>query len=376
MSRATYARRATAIEAALRDLMAGRMVVVVDDENRENVGDVLLAAQFVTPEAINFMCRQAGGWVCLALTPERCDSLRLEPIARSTDSSDRAPFMVTLDARDGTATGSSVQGQAHTIQAAVDPSRGAEHFVKPGYVQPLKARPGGVLQRAGHTEAAVDLTRMAGLIPAGVICEIHNADGSMARGDDLIAYCARHDMRIVTIADLIAYRRRRERLVERVIEVKLPTTFGDFAAVAYRSPISDEHYIALVKGDIAGSDDVLVRVHSRCLTGDVFGSLHCDCRDTLDSALEMIDHAGCGVVLYVPNDRHGMPHRSQDRAETTARSEEPTALKEYGIGAHILADLGLRSIRLLTNNPKSIAALDGYGLSVTAQVPTTGARGS
>jgi 3,4-dihydroxy 2-butanone 4-phosphate synthase/GTP cyclohydrolase II len=368
------------IEEALDELSAGRMVVVVDDEDRENEGDLVMAAQFVTPDAINFMTRQAGGWICLALTPERCDELGLELMTLHNESAHETPFTVTIEAREGVTTGISVHDQAHTMQTAVSPSKGARDIVKPGHVRPLKAKAGGVLERTGHTEASVDLARLAGLNPAGVICEIQNEDGSMARGEDLAVYCFKHGLKMVSIADLIAYRRRHDKLVERVVDTVLPTAFGDFVAVGYRSLVDHKHHVALVKGDVSGVDDVLVRVHSECLTGDVFHSLRCDCGEQLEAALAMIEREGTGVLLYLSQEGRGigllnklkaykLQEQGMDTVDANLSLGLPVDLRDYGIGAQILSDLGLTSIRILTNNPKKISALRGYGLSVTDQIP-------
>src|SRR5437588_11522484 len=368
------------IEEALEDIAEGKMVVVVDDEDRENEGDLVMAAQFVTPDAINFMTRQAGGWICLAMTPERCDELDLELMTLKNESSHQTPFTVTIEARHGVTTGISVYDQAHTMQVAIDPTKGPDDIVKPGHVRPLKAKPGGVLERTGHTEASVDLARLAGLNPAGVICEIQKEDGSMAQGEDLAAYCWKHRLKMITIADLIAYRRRTEKLVERVVGTALPTAFGEFVAVGYRSLVDNKHHVALVKGDVAGAEGVLVRVHSECLTGDVFHSLRCDCGEQLESALSMIEEEGRGVLLYLSQEGRGIgllnklrAYRLQEEGLDTVDANLelglPPDLRDYGIGAQILVDLGLTTIRLLTNNPKKIVGLEGYGLRVTDQLP-------
>jgi 3,4-dihydroxy 2-butanone 4-phosphate synthase/GTP cyclohydrolase II len=369
------------IEDALEDIAEGKMVVVVDDADRENEGDLVMAAQFVTPDAINFMTRQAGGWICLTLTPERCDELGLEMMALKNESAHETPFTTTIEAREGVTTGISVHDQARTMQVAIDPTKDGRDIVQPGHVHPLRARDGGVLERTGHTEASVDLARLAGLNPAGVICEIQNEDGSMARGADLQAYCWKHGLKMVTIADLIAYRRRTEQLVERVVDINLPTAFGEFTAIGYRQLLGDhKHHVALVKGDVAGTEDVLVRVHSECLTGDVFHSLRCDCGEQLESALAQIEQEGRGVLLYLSQEGRGigllnklraykLQEAGMDTVEANLALGLPADLRDYGIGAQILKDIGLSSIRLLTNNPKKISGLAGYGLSVTDQIP-------
>ncbi len=368
------------IEEALEDIREGKMIVVCDGEDRENEGDLVMAAQFATPEAINFMAKEARGIICLALTPERCDELGLDLMSAKNESPFETAFTVSIEAREGVTTGTSAHDRARTIQVAIDPGSGSDAVVVPGHVFPLKAREGGVLERAGHTEASVDLARLAGVIPAGVICEVMNDDGTMARVTDLIPYTERHDLKMITVADLIAYRRRNDKLVERVVETRLPTAFGEFTAVGYRSLVDHKHHVAMVKGDVAGKDDVLVRVHSECLTGDVFHSLRCDCGEQLESALAMIEREGEGVLLYLAQEGRGigllnklraykLQEDGLDTVDANLKLGLPADLRDYGIGAQILVDLGLSSIRILTNNPKKIIGMEGYGLSVADQIP-------
>jgi len=368
------------IEEALEDVRQGKFVVVVDAADRENEGDLTIAAQFATPEAVNFMATHGRGLICLCLTDERCDELALEQMTDRNETPFGTAFTVSIEAREGVSTGISAQDRARTIQVAIDPSKGPEDLVQPGHVFPLRARAGGVLQRAGQTEAAVDLARLAGLNPAGVVCEVMKDDGTMARVPDLVEYCARHDLKMITVEDLIEYRRRTEKLVERMTSVRLPTAYGDFTAIAFREKLTGKHHVALVKGQVEGEEDVLVRVHSECLTGDVFHSLRCDCGEQLEQALARIGSEERGVVLYMAQEGRGigllnklkayeLQENGMDTVEANLELGFAPDMREYGIGNQILADLGLSTIRILTNNPKKITGIEGFGLTVVEQVP-------
>ena len=368
------------IESVIADIQRGRMVIVVDDEDRENEGDLIMAAEHVTAKSVNFMAKHGRGLICVPTTEDRLRQLGVERMVPQNQESFKTDFQVSVDAANGISTGISAKDRAKTIQVIADPTAVSEDLTQPGHVFPLRARPGGVLQRAGHTEAAVDLARLSKCRPIGIICEIMNDNGSMARLPELKRFAKKHGLKIASIEALIKYRRVREKLVSKIEMVQMPTKFGDFTLHLYRSEIDDQHHLALVKGDVESEQNTLVRVHSECLTGDVFSSLRCDCGSQLHQAMEQISEASTGVIVYMRQEGRGiglvpkihaykLQEKGLDTVEANHKLGFPSDLREYGIGAQILVDLGVRTIRLLTNNPKKVIGLEGYGLEIISQVP-------
>lgn len=368
------------ISEALRDIKKGKMIIVVDSEDRENEGDLVMAAGKASPETINFMARYGRGLICVPMEAQRLHQLNIHPMVRETHDKYKTDFTVSVDAKNGISTGISAYDRARTIRVLMDRKTGEKDLVKPGHIFPLRAKAGGVLERAGHTEASVDLARISGLYPAGVICEIMNEDGTMARLPQLISFSKKYKLKIISIAELIEYRRKNEKLVEKVAEANLPTRFGMFRILVYKNKLDDRDHVALVKGPISKEKSVLVRVHSECLTGDVFSSMKCDCGEQIHKAMQMIEKEGSGVIVYMRQEGRGigienkikayrLQEEGMDTVEANCALGFPPDLRDYGIGAQILVDIGVRKIKLLTNNPKKVIGISGYGLKIVQRIP-------